>query len=105
MINFNNVLIVLFTILFCYIIFYWIYKSCFGYKIIEGIDEKDSDPKVVTKESVEEEDKKKSEEPSSDDAEEQANSANDKMLTANQNRKDANQPTPPSDKLLQASFS
>jgi hypothetical protein len=111
--NLNSILIVLFTILFCYILFYWIYKSCFGFKIIEGIDgekdedkgdDKTSDPKVVTKDSVKKEDEKKKKEASSKDAEKQANAANDKMLQANQNRKDANQPTPPSDKLLQAKF-
>lgn len=113
--NFNNLLIALFTILFCYILFYRIYKSCFGSKIIEGIDgdDKNSDPEVVTTESVEEEDKKKSEEAAAEDAtedaaedaEKKANEANEQILEFNNNRAQANQPTPPSEKLLQAKFS
>jgi amino acid permease len=108
--NFNNLLIALFTILFCYILFYRIYKSCFGSKIIEGIDgdDKNSDPEVVTTESVEEEeeeDKKKSEEAAAEDAEKKANEANEQILEFNNNRAQANQPTPPSEKLLQARFS
>jgi hypothetical protein len=122
--NLNNILIALFTILFCYILFYWIYKSCFGYKIIEGVDGDNSasatsatstdtktGPKVVTKESVKKEDENKSKPPSSKDAEEQANSANQQMLVNNQKRQEANQEsptsgtTPSSDKLLQAKFS
>lgn len=121
--NFNNLLIALFTILFCYILFYRIYKSCFGSKIIEGIDgdDKNSDPEVVTTESVEEEDKKKSEEASADDAaedaavdaaddaaedaEKKANQANEQILEFNNNRAQANQPTPTSEQLLQADFS
>ena len=129
---FNNILIALFTILFCYILFYWIYKSCFGSNIIEGIDGDNSasattatstGPKVVTKESVKKEDKKKSTPPSSKDAEKQANAANQQMLVDNQKRQDAQEggqgharvqnankqsptsgTTPPSSKLLQAKF-
>ena len=79
--NLNNILIALFTILFCYILFYRIYKSCFGSNIIEGIDgdnsasaatsgtstatDTKSGPKVVTKESVKKEDEKKKKGPSS----------------------------------------
>jgi len=98
--NLNNILIALFTILFCYILFYWIYKSCFGSNIIEGIDSDKSastsststdtktGPKVVTKESVKKEDEKKKKGPSSKDAEKQANAANQQMLVNNQNRQD-----------------
>lgn len=117
----NNILIALFTILFCYILFYWIYKSCFGSKIIEGIDGDSSasttsttattattdtktDPKVVTKDSVKKEDENKKKEPSSDDAEKQANAANDKLSGFNNDRQQTNKPTPSSDKLLQAKF-
>jgi hypothetical protein len=119
--NFNNILIALFTILFCYILFYWIYKSCLGSNIIEGIDgdnstpatattDTNTGPKVVTKESVKTEDKKKSTPPSSKDAEKQANAANQQMLVNNQKRQEANQQsptsgtTPPADKLQQARF-
>ena len=116
---FNNILIALFTILFCYILFYWIYKSCFGSNIIEGIDGDNSasattatstGPKVVTKESVKKEDKKKSTPPSSKDAEKQANAANEKSAKFGSDRQEANKQsptsgtTPPSDKLLQAKF-
>jgi hypothetical protein len=120
--NFNNILIALFTILFCYILFYWIYNSCFGSKIVEGIDGDNSasatattgtktGPKVVTKESVKKEDKKKKKGPSSKDAEEQANAANQQMLVNNQKRQEENKKsptsgtTPPSNKLLEAKFS
>jgi hypothetical protein len=149
---FNYLLISLFTILFCYIIFYWIYKSCFGSKIIEGIDggnskntkskdtkkdegkegeegeegeDEDEDEedeeegddsetqdeknkngtKVVTKSSVRKKDKKKRKGPSSKEIEKQSNEANAKLLDFNKDRQEANQPTPPSDKLLQAKFS
>lgn len=118
--NFNNILIALFTILFCYILFYGIYKSCFCSKIIEGIDGEDNkttsskssdtksdtktDPKVVTKESVKKEDEKKKKGPSSKDAEKQANAANQKLITDSKDRKDAKQPPPPANKLLQARF-
>ena len=99
--NLNNILIALFTILFCYILFYWIYKSCFGSNIIEGIDGDNSastsststdtktGPKVVTKESVKKEDEKKKKGPSSKDAEKQANAANQQVLVNNQKRQDA----------------
>jgi hypothetical protein len=92
--------------------------SCFGSKIIEGIDGDNSasttstdtktGPKVVTKESVKKEDKKKSTPPSSKDAEKQANAANQQMLVNNQKRKDTqyanknlatNGTTPSSDKI------
>lgn len=148
---FNYLLISLFTILFCYIIFYWIYKSCFGSKIIEGIDggnskntkskdtkkdegkegegdeeegedeegedEDEGDDsetqdeknkngtKVVTKSSVKKKDKKKRKGPSSKEIEKQSNEANAKLLDFNKDRQEANQPTPSSDKLLQAKFS
>ena len=147
---FNYLLISLFTILFCYIIFYWIYKSCFGSKIIEGIDggnsknknskdtkkdegkegeegededeedeedEEEGDDsetqdeknkngtKVVTKSSVRKKDKKKRKGPSSKEIEKQSNEANAKLLDFNKDRQEANQPTPSSDKLLQAKFS
>ena len=143
---FNYLLISLFTILFCYIIFYWIYKSCFGSKIIEGIDggnskntkskdtkknegeeegedegdEEDEEEgdysetqdeknkngtKVVTKSSVRKKDKKKRKGPSSKEIEKQTNEANAKLLDFNKDRQEANQPTPSSDKLLQAKFS
>ena len=73
MINLSNILITLFLILFCYILFCWIYKLCFGSKIIEGIDGdgvdgEDSKPKVVTEATTEEKDKKK-DEPLSDEEE------------------------------------
>lgn len=120
--NFNNILIALFTILFCYILFYRIYKSCFGSNIIEGIDGDSSTPatattdtktgpKVVTKESVKKEDEKKKKGPSSKDAEKQADAANQQMLKNNQKRQEENKKsptsgtTPPSGKLLQAKFS
>lgn len=152
---FNYLLISLFTILFCYIIFYWIYKSCFGSKIIEGIDggnskntkskdtkknegeeegegdeegedqedEEDEEEgeegdysetqneknkngtKVVTKSSVRKKDKKKRKGPSSKEIEKQTNEANAKLLDFNKDRQEANQPTPSSDKILQAKFS
>jgi hypothetical protein len=148
---FNYLLISLFTILFCYIIFYWIYKSCFSSKIIEGIDggnskntkskdtkkdegkegegdeeegededeedEEEGDDsetqdeknkngtKVVTKSSVRKKDKKKRKGPSSKEIEKQSNEANAKLLDFNKDRQEANQPTPSSDKLLQAKFS
>jgi hypothetical protein len=144
----NYLLISLFTILFCYIIFYWIYKSCFGSKIIEGIDggnskntkskdtkknedeedeeegdeedEEDEEEgdyseakdeknkngtKVVTKSSVRKKDKKKRKGPSTKEIEKQTNEANGKLLEFNKDRQEANQPTPSSDKLLQAKFS
>ena len=119
--NLNNILIAIFTILFCYILFYWLYMSCFGSKIIEGIDGDNSasttstdtktGPKVVTKESVKKEDKKKSTPPSSKDAEKQANAANEKASKFGSDRQEANKQsptsgtTPPSGKLLQAKFS
>ena len=114
--NFDNLLITLFIIFFCYILFYRIYNLCFGSKIVEGIDGDNSasatattgtktGPKVVTKESVKKEDKKKKKGPSSKDAEKQANAANQQMLVNNKNRQEANQPTPPSNKLLEAKFS
>ena len=109
--NFNNLLIALFTILFCYILFYRIYKSCFGSKIIEGIDgdDKNSDPEVVTTESVEEEEEEAAPddaaEDAAEDAEKKANEANEQLLEFNNNRAQANQPTPTSEQLLQADFS
>jgi hypothetical protein len=113
--NLNNILIALFTILFCYILFYWIYKSCFGYKIIEGASTTSTDtntgPKVVTKESVKKEDDANNTPPSSKDAEEQAGAANEKASKFGSDRQEANKEsptsgtTPSSDKLLQAKFS
>ena len=121
--NLNNILIAVFTILFCYILFYWIYKSCFGSKIIEGVDgdksasatskttDTKSGPKVVTKDSVKKEDENKSKPPSSEDAEKQANAANEKASKFGSDRQEANKQsptsgtTPPSGKLLQAKFS
>lgn len=50
--NFNNILIALFTILFCYILFYWLYKLCFGSKIIEGIDGDNSTSSTATTETL-----------------------------------------------------
>jgi hypothetical protein len=110
--NLNNILIAVFTILFCYILFYWLYKSCFGSKIIEGVDGDNSasatttdtktGPKVVTKESVKKEDEKKK--TSSEDSVKQANEGNDKITSFNSNRKESNQKTPPSNELLQAKF-
>lgn len=115
--NFNNLLILLFSILFCYILFCWIAKSCFGYKIIEGIDntsdnksdnksdDKNNKPKVVTKDSVEKKDKEKDEPPSKQDTEKNLNESSTKVSNVNDDRQKSGTSTPPSDKLVQAKFS
>lgn len=111
--NFNNLLILLFSILFCYILFCWIAKSCFGYKIIEGIDDKSDNksddknnkPKVVTKDSVEKKDKEKDEPPSKQDTEKNLDESSTKLSSANDDRQKSGTSTPPSDKLVQAKFS
>ena len=112
--NLNNILIAVFTILFCYILFYWIYKSCFCSKIIEGLGgdnsasatstDTKSGPKVITNESVKKEDENKSKPPSSEDAVKQSGAANDKLSGFNNDRKKSNQKTPTSDELVQVKF-
>ena len=106
--NFNNILIALFTILFCYILFYRIYKSCFGSNIIEGIDgdksastsststDTKTGPKVVTKESVKKKDESASKPASSKDVEKKAGDANEKMLKDNKKRQEENKKSPTS---------
>jgi len=108
---FNNLIITLFIILFCYILFCWIAKSCFGSKIIEGIETKDTkkdtdssnktEPKKVTKTTIQEKDEKK---PSEEDMDNQTNQQSDNLKKFNQSRKD-DRPTPPAGKLTQARFS
>jgi hypothetical protein len=97
MINFNNILITLFIILFCYILFCWIYKLCFGSKIIEGIDGvdgEDSKPKVVTDATTEEKDKKKDEPPSDEEEKEKVEKIEKDLEGVNAEKKNNPGPIP-----------
>jgi hypothetical protein len=107
MINFNNILITLFIILFCYILFCWIYKLCFGSKIIEGIDGidgEDSKPKVVTDATTEEKDKKKDEPPSDEEEKEKVEKIEKDLEGVNAEKKNNPGPIPveviPAEKLF-----
>ena len=107
--NLNNLLITLFTALFCYILFYWIYKSCFAYKIIEGVNEtikNDSktessrEPKKVTSETI----KKEDEPPSEEDNKEELNNLGSKMQSNSAERQNSTAKGVPAEKLAQARF-
>lgn len=104
MINLSNILITLFLILFCYILFCWIYKLCFGSKIIEGIDGEDSKPKVVTEATTEEKDKKKDEPPSDEEEKEKVEKIEKDLEGVNAEKKNNPGPIPaeaiPAEKLI-----
>jgi hypothetical protein len=107
MINLSNILITLFIILFCYILFCWIYKLCFGSKIIEGIDSvdgEDSKPKVVTEATTEEKDKKKDEPPSDEEEKEKLEKIEKDLEAVNAEKKNNPGPIPaeaiPAEKLI-----
>jgi hypothetical protein len=111
--NFDNLLITLFIIFFCYILFYRIYKLCVGSKIIEGIDSKDdknktgykdNKPKLATTSAIKKDDEEKSKPPSEEDNIKESNKKTEEMQKFSDDRKKANQPTPSSSKLLQARF-
>jgi hypothetical protein len=111
--NLNNLLITLFTALFCYILFYWIYKSCFAYKIIEGVDEttkndsktdSSTEPKKVTSDTRKKEDEENSKPPSEEDNKEKLDNIGSDMQSNNEERKNSTAKGVPSDKLLTARF-
>ena len=112
---FNNLIIMLFIILFCYILFCWIAKSCFASKIIEGIETSDTkkdtetgnktEPKKVTSSNVKKEDEEKSKPPSEEDNKKKLDNIGSDMQSNNEERKNSTAKGVPSEKLLTASFS
>ena len=98
--NFNNLLITLFIILFCYILFCWIYKSCVGSKIIEGLDQ----PRKVTSSTIKKEDKEKNEPESDETKKEKLKNMSQGAKKNSDDRKESKMRTPPASELVKVKF-
>jgi len=100
MINFNNLLITLFILLFCYILFCWIYKSCVGSKIIEGLDA----PKKVTSSTINKEHDEENKPKSEESKQEEIKNMSQGVQNNSDNRKDSKMKTPPASELVKVDF-
>jgi amino acid permease len=98
--NFNNLLITLFILLFCYILFCWIYKSCVGSKIIEGKDE----PRKVTSSTRKKEDEAKNKPKSEESKQEEIKNMRKDAKKNSDDRKNSKMKTPPASELVKVKF-
>ena len=98
--NFNNLLITLFILLFCYILFCWIYKSCVGSKIIEGLDE----PRKVTSSTRKKEDEEKTKPKSEESKQEEIKNMRKDAKKNSDDRKNSKMKTPPASELVKVKF-
>jgi amino acid permease len=98
--NFNNLLITLFILLFCYILFCWIYKSCVGSKIIEGLDA----PRKVTSSTTKKEDEEKNKPESEETKQEKLKNMRHDVKKSSDDRKDSKMKTPPASELVKVKF-
>ena len=97
--NFNNLLITLFILLFCYILFCWIYKSCVGSKIIEGVE-----PRKVTSSTRKKEDKEKNKPKSEESKQEEIKNMRKDAKKNSDDRNNSKMKTPPASELVKVKF-